>query len=258
MATERTGNPRGRPMKGQEKPRTLRIKDPAVRAAYKRLRDADKVAHVIADLRKTDFIERCERWYETAKEIDARRRSRRALFNLAKPPRDCSILETARLTHDPLFNTDPVGALKAYGLASASRPSKAIQAFNKEMWGDEAGRIAQYAVSFARNTGISLRYAIADGIFRSAESGQFIRNGGVPVTFERAIRVVYATMKADPKRGAARGDTGRKLFVKPAAPGAIVRQPDRGMRPLAQEGEWVADNAFWRRRLAAGAVVQVP
>ncbi len=47
-----------------------------------------------------------------------------------------------------------------------------------------------------------------------------------------------------------------KLFVKPAVEGAMVRQPDRDMTPLSQDGAWVADTMFWRRRILLGDVVE--
>lgn len=49
-----------------------------------------------------------------------------------------------------------------------------------------------------------------------------------------------------------------KLFVKPAIAGAMVRQPDRDMTPLPQEGAWVADTMFWQRRIMLGDVVEAP
>jgi|GEM_PF-966881 hypothetical protein len=48
----------------------------------------------------------------------------------------------------------------------------------------------------------------------------------------------------------------QKLFLKPAVPGAIVRQPDRDMRPLAQDGEWVQASTFWHLRLLNGDVIE--
>lgn len=46
------------------------------------------------------------------------------------------------------------------------------------------------------------------------------------------------------------------MKLKPAIPGAIVRDPHT-KRPLPAEGREVPDNAFWRRRLRAGEVVPV-
>lgn len=48
------------------------------------------------------------------------------------------------------------------------------------------------------------------------------------------------------------------LFVKPAAEGTVVRQYDHDMRPLANDGEWVADSNFWRARILNGDVVEAP
>lgn len=47
------------------------------------------------------------------------------------------------------------------------------------------------------------------------------------------------------------------MFVKPAIEGAMIRIPERDMRPLAAEGEEVADNSFWFRRILFGDVVAV-
>jgi hypothetical protein len=48
-----------------------------------------------------------------------------------------------------------------------------------------------------------------------------------------------------------------KIFVKPAVEGALVRQVDRDMRPLPQEGAWVEDSMLWRRLILTGDVVEV-
>jgi hypothetical protein len=47
-----------------------------------------------------------------------------------------------------------------------------------------------------------------------------------------------------------------KIFVKPAVEGALVRQVDRDMRPLPQEGAWVVDTMLWRRLILTGDVVE--
>jgi hypothetical protein len=44
----------------------------------------------------------------------------------------------------------------------------------------------------------------------------------------------------------------RKIFVKPVA-GARVRDPYRTGKPLlGSDGDWVPDNAYWRRRIKFG------
>ena len=45
-------------------------------------------------------------------------------------------------------------------------------------------------------------------------------------------------------------------FVKPSAPGAVIPHAERGLIPLAQEGEWVPDTTYWTRRINAGDVVE--
>lgn len=55
-------------------------------------------------------------------------------------------------------------------------------------------------------------------------------------------------MKADAKV--------RWLYLKPAKPGAIVRDPHT-KRPLPAEGARVRDSSYWRRRLRSGCVVLV-
>lgn len=47
-----------------------------------------------------------------------------------------------------------------------------------------------------------------------------------------------------------------KLFVKPAVAGAVVLQPDRDMKPLPADGDWVPGSFFWHARLLAGDVVE--
>lgn len=46
------------------------------------------------------------------------------------------------------------------------------------------------------------------------------------------------------------------MKVKPAIPGAVIRDPHT-KRPLPAEGREVPDTAFWRRRLLAGEVVRI-
>lgn len=47
-----------------------------------------------------------------------------------------------------------------------------------------------------------------------------------------------------------------RIFVKPAFDGAVVYQPDRDMRPLDSDGEWVANSLLWQRMLINGDVVE--
>lgn len=46
------------------------------------------------------------------------------------------------------------------------------------------------------------------------------------------------------------------MFVKPAIEGAMIRIPERDMRPMLAEGEDVAENSFWFRRILFGDVVK--
>jgi len=46
------------------------------------------------------------------------------------------------------------------------------------------------------------------------------------------------------------------VVLKPA-PGLKIRMPERGMRHLADAGEAVEMNDYWRRRLADGDVLKV-
>jgi hypothetical protein len=45
------------------------------------------------------------------------------------------------------------------------------------------------------------------------------------------------------------------IFVTPNA-GKSLLNPDNQNQPLKQEGEWVPDNIFWRRRVLHEDVVQ--
>ena len=47
----------------------------------------------------------------------------------------------------------------------------------------------------------------------------------------------------------------KKLFLKPAREGLVVRDPANG-RPLPPEGEAVAPSSYWDRRLADDDVVK--
>ena len=46
------------------------------------------------------------------------------------------------------------------------------------------------------------------------------------------------------------------MKVKPAVPGAIIRDPQTRL-PLPAEGGDVPENSFWIRRLRAGEVVRI-
>lgn len=46
------------------------------------------------------------------------------------------------------------------------------------------------------------------------------------------------------------------MRIKPAIPGAVIRDPHT-KRPLPAEGDDVPDNSFWIRRLRAGEVVRL-
>lgn len=45
------------------------------------------------------------------------------------------------------------------------------------------------------------------------------------------------------------------IFVKPARPGLILRQPEHGWTPLPEEGALVPPTSYWRRRLKDGDIV---
>lgn len=46
-------------------------------------------------------------------------------------------------------------------------------------------------------------------------------------------------------------------FIKPAKEDLVIPRPDQQFRPLAKDGEWVADSLFWRRRIADGDCIEV-
>jgi hypothetical protein len=48
-----------------------------------------------------------------------------------------------------------------------------------------------------------------------------------------------------------------RLFVKPARPGLVVRDPVT-LKPLAEKGESKPRDNYWRRRLKANDVVECP
>ncbi len=54
----------------------------------------------------------------------------------------------------------------------------------------------------------------------------------------------------------------KKIFIKPASPSTIVRDPDdidpvtNKPRPLRNVGEYKIDKPYWRRRLIDGDVVR--
>jgi hypothetical protein len=45
------------------------------------------------------------------------------------------------------------------------------------------------------------------------------------------------------------------MRIKPAIPGAVIRDPHT-KRPLSAEGDEVPDNSFWTRRYLAGEVMR--
>ena len=47
----------------------------------------------------------------------------------------------------------------------------------------------------------------------------------------------------------------KPVFIKPARPGLVIRDPQSGL-PLPPDGKAVVPDAFWRRRLADGDVVE--
>ncbi|MGD9657098.1 MAG: DUF2635 domain-containing protein [Methylocystis sp.] len=148
--------------------------------------------------------------------------------------------------------------MAAYGIASAPRPNTVVDALKGKIFGGEAQLLADYARAYSRSIGVSLHFAIADAVATCAERGTFIISRGAPASFERAIRCVYEALEEDLRGPDSIGDTGRRLHVKPAREGAIVRRPESNMRPLDPDGEEVPDNLFWRRRLLNGDVVEVP
>lgn len=42
-----------------------------------------------------------------------------------------------------------------------------------------------------------------------------------------------------------------RLYLKPGFPGAVVRD-EHTKRPLPEDGAWVNDTPYWRRRMACG------
>lgn len=49
----------------------------------------------------------------------------------------------------------------------------------------------------------------------------------------------------------------KRIFVKPARQGLIVRHPEKMKHVLSQEGEWVTRNNQWLRYIAHGDVIEV-
>lgn len=49
--------------------------------------------------------------------------------------------------------------------------------------------------------------------------------------------------------------TPKRLYVKPKHPDLVVRDPASKL-PLRSEGEWVANNQYWQRRIICGDVVK--
>lgn len=48
----------------------------------------------------------------------------------------------------------------------------------------------------------------------------------------------------------------KQLFLKPAVPGNLVRDPYApGMKPLDQQGEWKPATPYWLRRVRFGDAV---
>lgn len=49
----------------------------------------------------------------------------------------------------------------------------------------------------------------------------------------------------------------KRIFVKPAREGLIVRHPEKMKHVLSQEGEWVTSSNQWLRYIAHGDVIEV-
>jgi hypothetical protein len=224
-------------------------KSPCARKCSRKIEEEPWVAWL-----KPDFEKQCRKWYSAAQDIDNRRRLRRAS---PSSPTGLGIFGALNGIGDPLIDVDPVAAASAYR-QFFSRRSKADAALYRAVHTCEAQQMANYAVAFSRAAGISMRRAVLDAVARWAMRGAFIRNGGRPVSFERAVRAVFDAARDNSSAGLHLGFTGKSIRVKPAIPGTIVRRPDCNMRTLDADGEEVPDTLFWRQRLANGDVVQVP
>ena len=218
MATPRTGKPRGRPRKAQD-----------------------------------NYEEVCAKRYAAA---------RRAKLS------GKGSLSLHAATGDPLARDNEKEAGKVYELDGAKRPSYRMKEIRALAWGDSLDILVDYVLSFERNIGANerkksghlpstRRELIADAIATFAERGSFIGDAS-PISFSGAMRATYERIEKQQEMIESReklGDTGRTLQVRPAIAGSIVLDPET-WRELPATGATVLDNAFWRRRIEQGDVIE--
>ena len=154
---------------------------------------------------------------------------------------------------DPLALEDPGLALSAYDLDDAPRPLAAMRRVRGDVWGDSLDAIAGLAVAYAQlRPGWSKPRVAEEAVALAAERGTWL-GVSAPVSFGKAVDAVYREMLT-PRRHDDPGDTGRTVFVMPAAPSLRLPYPD-SRQMLPPDGAVVPDTSYWRRRLADGSVV---
>lgn len=169
-------------------------------------------------------------------------------------------------TGDPLAIGAPEAAAFTYGLHSAPRPNVALRHLFDATFGgppDDAVSLAlQLRADRAvwRELGGPLPLTVARSDLAAAEMAVALMavrgtwlGASAPVPFGEAVDRVRKAMRK-PALRIADGSTGNLMTIRPAT-GAMVPMPDRPGTYLPSAGAVVADNAYWRRRLADGDAV---
>jgi hypothetical protein len=157
-------------------------------------------------------------------------------------------------TGDALALKEPDLAVQAYGLTNATRPGAAMRRVRRAVWGDSLDAVADLALAYQKmRPGWSKCRAAEEAVALAAKNGTWIGVYG-PVSFEEAVDAVYREMLAQREKPVP-GDTGRMIFVRPASDALKLPYP-YSTQLLSEEGAWVPDTSYWRRRVADGSVVQ--
>jgi hypothetical protein len=163
-----------------------------------------------------------------------------------------------RATGDPLVLASPALARRVYGMDTAKRPNVVLRHIHARSWGSNLDSVVSMARQFQRLRGWSALRAAGEAVALAAERKCWI-GIGAPVSFDHAVDLVrkgiLRSVRTNRDLGDPLGWTGKYCFVKSAS-GCLVSRPDRPRAWIAEEGERVRDDAYWRRLLADGDVIE--
>jgi hypothetical protein len=160
-------------------------------------------------------------------------------------------------TGDPLVEQDRDLAAKVYGLANAPRPTVSLRRIRAKMFGESLDSLTDIAIFFMEHRRWSILRASAEAVTLAAKRGAWLGPKS-PVSYSQAVDLVRKSVSAFRKSGALRyapqGSTGRMLFVIPATD-LKIPLPLRPREFLSAKGDYVSDDAYWRRLLRDGDVL---